>query len=89
MTLYLLSRDEQGPDADEPLGEAVCFDRGDPQSILRARAIVQDRLKLPVAPTLCNAPSPGPGAAMLWIVAALRRLGRGGRGWVSDEARDG
>jgi hypothetical protein len=88
-TLYLLSRDEQGPDADEPLGEAVSFDRRDPQSIRRARAIVQDRLKLPAAPTLCNAPSPAPGAAMRWIVATLRRFGRGERAWIADEARDG
>jgi hypothetical protein len=79
MTSYLLSRDEQGPDAEEPLGEAVCFDRRDPQSIRRARAIVQDRLKLPAAPTLCDSPSSGPDAAMRWILATLRRFGRGER----------
>jgi hypothetical protein len=90
VTLYLLSRDEdeQGPDADEPLGEAVCFDRRDLESVQRARAIVQARLGLPAAPVLCDPPSRGAGAAVRWIVTALKRLGRGGRGWVADEAGD-
>lgn len=89
VTLYLLSRDDEGPEADEPLGEAVCFDRRDPQSIRRAREIVQDRLRLPVAPALCNDPSPGPGATMRLLMAALKRLGRGERACVANEARDG
>lgn len=91
VTLYLLPREEdaQGPDADEPLGEEVCFDRRDPESVQRARAIVQARLGLPAAPALCDPPSAGAGAAVRWIVTALRRVGRGGRGLVTGEAREG
>jgi hypothetical protein len=91
VTLYLLPREEdaQGPDADEALGEAVCFERRDPESVRRARAIVQERLGLTAAPALCDAPSTGASAAVRWIVTALRRAGRGGRGWVTGEASDG
>ncbi|KYG04362.1 hypothetical protein BE21_04035 [Sorangium cellulosum] len=71
MTLYLGPADDQGPEANESLGEAISFDRRDPRSIRRAQEIIQDRLRLSVAPTLCDEPSPGLGAALGRILAAL------------------
>ncbi|WP_434046819.1 MULTISPECIES: hypothetical protein [Sorangium] len=71
MTLYLGPAEDQGPEASESFGEAIWFDRRDPRSIRRAQEIIQDRLRLSVAPTLCDEPPPGLGAALGWIVAAL------------------
>ncbi|WP_437999443.1 hypothetical protein WMF26_05480 [Sorangium sp. So ce185] len=71
MTLYLGPAEDQGPEANESLGEAIWFDRRDPRSIRRAQEILQDRLRLSVAPTLCDEPSPGLGAALGRLLAAL------------------
>ncbi|WP_438003337.1 hypothetical protein WME89_31135 [Sorangium sp. So ce321] len=71
VTLYLGPVEDQGPEASESFGEAIWFDRRDPRSIRRAQEIIQDRLRLSVAPTLCDEPSPGLGAALGWIHAAL------------------
>jgi hypothetical protein len=71
VTLYLGPAEDQGPEADESFGEAIWFDRRDPRSIRRAQEIIQDRLRLSVAPTLCDEPSPGLGAALGWVRAAL------------------
>ncbi|WP_437675470.1 hypothetical protein [Sorangium sp. So ce131] len=74
MTLYLGPAEDQGPEASESFGEAIWFDRRDPRSIRRAQEILQDRLRLSVAPTLCDEPSPGLGAALGRIVAALANV---------------
>ncbi|WP_437967892.1 hypothetical protein WMF04_00720 [Sorangium sp. So ce260] len=71
MTLYLGPAEDQGPEASESFGEAIWFDRRDPRSIRRAQELIQDRLRLSVAPTLCDEPSPGLRAALGWIRAAL------------------
>ena len=71
MTLYLGPAEDQGPEANESFGEAIWFDRRDPRSIRRAQEIIQDRLRLSVAPTLCDEPSPGLGAALGRMLAAL------------------
>ncbi|WP_437587824.1 hypothetical protein [Sorangium sp. So ce1000] len=71
MILYLGPAEDQGPEASESLGEAIWFDRRDPRSIRRAQEIIQERLRLSVAPTLCDEPSPGLGAALRRIFAAL------------------
>lgn len=73
MTVYLGPAEDQGPEASESFGEAIWFDRRDPRSIRRAQELIQDRLRLPVAPTLCDEPSPGLGAALGRILAALVR----------------
>ncbi|XXT24006.1 hypothetical protein WME94_20930 [Sorangium sp. So ce429] len=72
MTLYLGHAEDEGPEASESFGEAIWFDRRDPRSIRRAQEIIQDRLRLSVAPTLCDEPSPGLGAALRWILAFVR-----------------
>jgi hypothetical protein len=71
VTLYLGPAEDEGPEASESSGEAIWFDRRDPQSIRRAQEILKDRLQLSVAPTLCDEPSPGLGAALGRILAAL------------------
>ncbi|WP_437927986.1 hypothetical protein WMF37_01690 [Sorangium sp. So ce291] len=71
VTLYLGPAEDQAPEASESFGEAIWFDRRDPRSIRRAQEIIQERLRLPVAPTLCDEPSPGLGAALGGILAAL------------------
>ncbi|MDC0682465.1 MULTISPECIES: hypothetical protein [Sorangium] len=71
VTLYLGPAEDEGPEASESLGEAIWFDRRDPRSIRRAQEIIQDRLGLSAAPTLCDEPSPGLGAALGRIHAAL------------------
>ncbi|WP_438014141.1 hypothetical protein WMF18_24850 [Sorangium sp. So ce315] len=71
MTLYLGPAEDQCPEASESFGEAIWFDRRDPRSIRRAQEIIQDRLRLSAAPALCDEPSPGLGAALRSIVAAL------------------
>ncbi|WP_437913238.1 hypothetical protein WME73_41815 [Sorangium sp. So ce302] len=71
MTLYLGPVEDDGPEASESFGEAICFDRRDPRSIRRAQEILRDRLRLSVVPTLCDEPSPGLGAALGRILAAL------------------
>ncbi|WP_437309500.1 hypothetical protein [Sorangium sp. So ce388] len=74
MTLYLGPAEDEGPEASESFGEAIWFDRRDPRSIRCAQEILQDRLRLPVAPTLCDEPSPGLGAALGGIFAALVKV---------------
>ncbi|WP_438039672.1 hypothetical protein [Sorangium sp. So ce128] len=71
VTLYLGPAEDEGPEASESFGEAIWFDRQDPRSIRRAQEIIKDRLRLSVAPTLCDEPSPGLGAALGRILAAL------------------
>ncbi|WP_437735313.1 hypothetical protein [Sorangium sp. So ce1335] len=71
MTLYLGPAEDEGPEANESFGEPIWFDRRDPRSIRRAQEIIQDRLRLPVAPTLCDEPSPGLRATFGRILAAL------------------
>ncbi|WP_437545710.1 hypothetical protein WME97_40250 [Sorangium sp. So ce367] len=71
VTLYLGPAEDEGPEASESSGEAIWFDRRDPRSIRRAQEILKDRLGLSVAPTLCDEPSPGLGAALGRILAAL------------------
>ncbi|WP_437661939.1 hypothetical protein [Sorangium sp. So ce1182] len=96
VTLYLGPAEDQGPEASESFGEAVWFDRRDPRSIRRAQEIIQDRLRLSVAPTLCDEPSPGLGAAFGWIHAALvnvlerwQRRNAGERHFELDPRRTG
>jgi hypothetical protein len=69
--LSLGPEEDQDPEANESFGEAIWYDRRDPRSIRRAQEILQDRLRLSVAPTLCDEPSPGLGAALGRIFAAL------------------
>ena len=69
--LYLGPTEDEGPEANESLGEAIWFDRRDPRSIRRAQEILRDRLRLSVAPTLCDEPPPGLGAALGRSFAAL------------------
>ncbi|WP_437954832.1 hypothetical protein WME76_25070 [Sorangium sp. So ce119] len=86
MTLYLGPAEDEGPEANESFGEAIWFDRRDPRSIRRAQEIIQDRLRLSVAPTLCDEPSPGLGAALGRILAALGNvLGRWHRRNAGEE----
>ncbi|WP_437878813.1 hypothetical protein [Sorangium sp. So ce513] len=71
VAVYLGSAEDEGPEASESSGEAIWFDRRDPRSIRRAQEIIKDRLRLSVAPPLCDEPSPGLGAALGSILAAL------------------
>ncbi|CAN97692.1 hypothetical protein predicted by Glimmer/Critica [Sorangium cellulosum So ce56] len=87
VTLYLGPVEDEGPEASESSGEAIWFDRRDPQSIRRAQEILRDRLRLSVAPTLCDEPSPGLGAALGRIIAALFGMGLGAARAAAREGR--
>jgi hypothetical protein len=64
--ITLFDGHEEGPEAGEHAGEHVVFHLGDPGSVRRAQAMLQQRFGLAVAPLLASEPGS-------FVAAALRR----------------